>query len=833
MMNDSFFVIVPSRIGPLVLIQKYYSSKSFLKSLLILGICVVSLSSPFVGGHEEDLKARNVLPPYNGSGYRRDAGGVQPFGPVGGTSNGVELLSWVTLPEMQAGISNGNDCWGHTSASGREYALMAHSSGTTVIEVTNPGNPVVIDTVAGPTSLWRDVKSFSTFAYSVSEGGSGIQVIDLTDVDNGVVSLAGTINDVGSAATHNVAIDEESGFLYRCGGGGNGLRIYSLADPGNPVFVGSWGERYVHDVQVKRILNTTTQIEREIAFACSGNNPAVLDIVDVTDKANPIVLSSTPYGGSQFSHQGWVSADNKFFYLGDELDENGSQGTKTYVFDVRVLGSPSLVTEYISDNPSVNHNMYTLGNRIFQANYRSGLRILDDTNPLNIIEVGFFDTVPEDDNADFSGLWSCYPYFPSGIVIGSDMQKGLYVWSIQPVPFAFGYPAGIPDLVNPAGDTLIVEINAQTGFSVDSSTPSLWVDNGAGFVSSSMVEISPGIFEGNFPPSTCGSEIRWYVSAAALTGEIQFDPPSSPAGFFAATSGSGLNTLVSEDMEIDNGWQVGLPSDDATTGVWTLGDPNGTVAQPEDDNSQVGSFCWFTGQAAAGSGAGTNDIDGGTTTLTSPVFDLSAATDPQISYFLWYSNTSGASPSQDVFRTEISSDGGVTWALLEEVGPSGPDTGGGWIQRQFNLSAFITLTSSVQVRFIASDLGSPSVVEAAIDDLVISDLDCNDCNGNGVNDATDIAAGTSADSNGDGIPDECQCTPFIRGELNDDGEVDISDAIQILLQLFNGSPSPQPVERADVNSSGSVDIADAVYLVQYLFQGGTPPGFPFPVADCN
>lgn len=811
------------------------------RSRFSAGILITLLSFSFIGipmlrdvalGHEEDPKARNVLPPYNGPGYRRDAGGPQPFGPVGGTGDGVELLSWVTLPEMQAGIANGNDCWGYTSPSGREYALMAHSSGTTVIEVSNPGNPQVLATIDGPNSLWRDVKSYSGYAYSVSEGGGGIQVIDLTNVDSGVVSLAGTVNDVGSAATHNVAVDEESGFLYRCGGGGAGLRIYSLADPANPTFVGSWSERYVHDVQVKAIPHPVTQEIRQIAFACSGNNPSRLDLVDVTDKLNPVVLSSTPYTGSAYSHQGWVSSNNQYFYLGDELDENGSQFTKTYVFDVSDWSAPSVVTEYVSDNPSINHNMYTLGNRVFQANYRSGLRILDDSDPLNITEVAFFDTVPEDDNADFSGLWSCYPYFPSGIVIGSDMQKGLFVWSVQQAPFTFNYPVGIPDMIEPIGGKLTLEIVVNPAFVLEPSSPTLWVSSATGFIAIPFQLTPSGFYEADFPVLECGAEIQWYVSAQALTGESQLDPPGAPIGFYTGLVGEGLAMLAEDTMEIDSGWTIGLPSDTATTGVWERGDPNGTTAQPENDQTPGGTSCWFTGQAPPGGGVGENDIDGGVTTLLSPLYDLSNSVDPLLQFYQWFSNDVGASPSADVFRVEISSDGGSTWSLLAETGPSGPGTVGGWTLQEFQLAGLISLTSTVRLKFIAGDQGAASIVEAAIDDLQISDIQCSDCNGNGINDAVDISSGFSVDSNGDGIPDECQCTPFVRGEINQDGTVDLSDCIALLLHLFDGAPAPDPVDRGDANSSGGIDISDVVYLVEYLFQSGPPPGFPFPDPDC-
>ncbi|OUU25155.1 MAG: hypothetical protein CBC13_02430 [Planctomycetia bacterium TMED53] len=807
-------------------------SPSWISALLFLALLGVPGDRELAFSHEDDLKGRNAPPPYTGPGYRRGAGGPQTFGPVGGIGDGVQLLSWVTLPEMQPGIANGNDCWGYTSPTGREYALMAHSSGTTVIEISNPGNPQILTTIDGPNALHRDVKTYDSFAYIVSEGGSGIQVVDLSNIDNGVVTLSGTVNDVGSSATHNVAIDEASGFLYRCGGGGNGLRIYSLANPALPTFVGSWNERYVHDVQVKTIPHPVTQELRQIAFSCSGSNPARLDIVDVTDKINPVVLSSTPYPGGVYSHQGWLSTDNQYFYLGDELDETGSQETETFVFDVSDWSAPSVITVFTSGNPSINHNMYTLGNRIYQANYRSGMRILDDSDPMNITEVAYFDTVPEDDNASMNGLWSVYPYFPSGIVIGSDFQKGLFVWSVQQAPFGFAYPLGVPDLISPVGGLLTVEIVVDPAFTLDSASPTLWVSSGTGFTAIPLQVNPSGFYEAEFPVLECGSEIQWYVSAQTLTGESQLDPPGAPSGFYTGLVGEGQTLLVEDTMETNSGWTIGLPSDTATTGVWELGDPNGTTAQPEDDQTPGGTSCWFTGQTPPGGGVGDNDIDGGATTLLSPVYDLSTGVDPILRYYQWFSNDAGASPGTDVFRVEISSDGGTSWVLLEETGPSGPGTGGGWTLREFVLSSVIPLTSSVQLKFIANDQGAPSVVEAAIDDLQIADIECTDCNGNGVSDAIDIASGFSNDANSDGIPDECQCTAFIRGEVNQDGLVDLSDAISLLLHLFDGAAEPDPVDRGDVNSSGAIDISDVVYLVEYLFQSGPPPGFPFPDPDC-
>lgn len=798
--------------------------------LLIFVVLATVFSMNFAVGHENDPKARDRQPPYTGPGYRSALPGPQPFGPVGGfPSDGINLQAWITLPEMGSGIANGNDCWGYTSPSGREYALMAHSSGTTVVEVSNPGNPTILGTVAGPNSLWRDVKTYQNFAYAVSEGGGGIQVIDLSDVDNGNFPLTNTITTGGGLSSHNVAIDTDSGYLYRCGGGGNGLRFYNLNNPGTPVFEGNWSDRYVHDAQIVQ-MQAGPWAGNQVAFLCTGNNPVTLDILDVTNKANILLLGQLQYPGGAYSHQGWLSPDQQYFYLGDELDEGPGITTKTFVIDVSDLTSPTLMDEYTNGNNAIGHNIYTVGNLVYEANYRSGLRILDGTDPLNMSEVAYFDTYPDNDNSNFNGLWSVYPYFASGTVIGSDLERGLFVWSLGATPLTFSYPLGIPDQIDPFGDVLTVQILPGSGFDIDPQSPTLWFNDGGGWMSSMMAQNGPGsiVYLGQFPSFSCGAEVQWYVEASVIGGSATTDPPSAPGSFYQSTAMQGVDEIVSDDMEQDQGWTAGVAGDTATTGVWTRVAPIGTAAQPSADHSSVGTNCWVTGQGSVGGTLGENDVDGGETTLISPIYDLSASTNPVISYWRWFSNNSGAGPGTDRLRVDISANGGTSWTSVEVVGPTGAGTSGGWIRNEFLVTDYIALTSSTRLRFIAEDVAAASIVEAAIDDLLIGEIFCNDCNGNGVADDEDIANGSSQDADGDGVPDECQCTPWVRGELNDDGTIDLSDAVTLLIYLFSGGIAPDPPERGDVNDSGQIDVADVIYLVQYLFAGGPQPPAPFP-----
>lgn len=690
---------------------------------LLSALCVTAIA------HEDDPKILDRRAPYAGPGFRRANLNQPNILGMGGspfTSSGVTLLSWVPLSDMGS-PATGSDCWGYVSPSGREYALMGHDNGTSVIEVTVPTNAQVIATLPGPNSLWRDVKVYGDKAYAVSEGGDGIQVFSLAQVDSGIVTQIGSVTTGGTTATHNVAINEDSGFLYRLGGSSNGFRVYDLnVDPVNPPLVASWSTRYIHDAQIVSY-TSGPYAGKEVMFACSGFNGGYvgtgLDVIDVTNKSNITVLANSPLPNGEYSHQGWLSPDRQYFYLGDELDENGVLPTTTHVIDVSNLSSPNILPTFTNGNQSVGHNLYTEGNLIYEANYRSGLRIFDATNPVAPVETAFFDTYPDDDGDAFNGLWNVYPYLPSGIVLGSDLERGLFVWLVGNPPLAFDLPTGAPDLVNPAGDVIDVTISEDQPGDLAPGTAMLHVNDGGGWVSTPLANLGGGNFQGSFAASTCGTSFEYYLTADDSGGTTWSSPEGAPFEVHAATAAVGEASIVSDDVELGTGWTAGVAGDTATTGAWTLVNPIGTAAQSADDHSPAGSFCFVTGQGSSGGSVGENDVDGGFTTLVTPSYDLSAGSSPRISYWRWYSNTQGGDPNADIFEVEISNDGS-NWTNVETVGPNGVETDGGWFQHTVVVTDFVTLTSNVQLRFRASDLGSGSIVEAAIDDLEITDIDC-------------------------------------------------------------------------------------------------------------
>ena len=705
----------------------------------LLVLTAALLMSTTLIAHEDDPKVLDRRVPYQGSGFRRARLGFPgaTFGTLGGSmalgsnfaSDGVQLLSWIPLGEMGSPAS-GNDCWGYTSPSGREYALAGHSDGMTVVEITNPYNATVIATLPGPQSLWRDIKIFQDKAYAVSEGGGGIQVFDLAQIDSGSVTQVGSVSSGGTSATHNVAINTETGFLYRTGGGDNGLRIYDLnASLTNPPLVATWSTRYIHDAQVVSY-TTGPYAGKEIVFACSGYNggwnSTGLDIIDVTNKSNLNVLANITYSNAAYSHQGWLSPDRQYFYLGDELDENGTLKTTTYVIDVSTLASPFQVGSFTNGNNSIGHNLYTVGDTIFEANYRSGLRVFDATNPTAPVESAWFDTYPGSDGDEFNGLWNVYPYFSSGVVIGSDLERGLFVWWVGDAPLTFAFPGGAPTLFDPAGQDVPVTITETQPGALVPGSAKLHLNDGTGWISIAMTQTGSDAFLAHFPTTPCGTPLNYYVTADSTNGGTWSSPEDAPASLYSAIAGFGQTSVSDDAMESPSGWSGGIAGDDAGTGVWTRVNPNGTASQPEDDHTTAGTNCWVTGQGSVGGSLGENDVDNGTTTLESPLYDLSGRSGARISYWRWYSNDGNAAVD-DSLVVKISNGG--AWLTVETLGPGHPESSGGWYQHTVQVADFVAPSATVQLRFIASDLGSGSIVEAAIDDLEVTDVDCGSCSG--------------------------------------------------------------------------------------------------------
>ncbi len=692
--------------------------------------------------------------------------GTVPF-----TSSGVVLLGWLPLSDLDAAATSGGSCWGYTAPSGREYAIIGVSSGTAFVEITDPGKPTLVSFHAGPSSLWRELKAISAgYAYVVSEGGSGIQVFDLTQIDNGIVTHVTDVTTGGcTTSTHTISVNEDTGYLYRngggcgsCGGAEQGLVIYSLADPTNPSFVTTWNPKYVHDSQIVIWTRPGPYLGKELAFCatddvCNGGNPSVT-ILDVTNKAAITTVKTLAYTNSGFSHQCWLSGDQRYLYHDDELDDSIAPSV-TRIFDVSDPANAFFVGSFTSGATSIDHNLYVHGDRVYESNYTSGLRIFDNTNPTAPVQIAWFDTYPDSDAATFNSLWGNYPYYTRNLVIGSDLEKGLFVWYVGTPKLTFAFPDGVPELVAPSGGEVLFEVHEETLGDLEPGTVEFHVDTGSGFTSIPATLEGPELYSATIPPATCGDEVRFYVSARSTDDITWTDPPAGPTQFYTATAALAEVVSYFDDVEIDLGWTPGVPGDTATTGIWVRVNPIGTAAQPEDDHTPgPGVFAWVTGQGTVGGSVGENDVDNGKTTLLSPIWSAADLSDPFVSYWRWYSNNQGT--ADDTFLIDISNDGGVNWTSLEVIGPTGPDAVGGWIHHRAQIADFVLPTNQMKLRFIAQDTGSGSIVEAAVDDMQVSDLICNVALSSVTPDQGPLRGGNTVTITGDGFVQDLTTVAF-------------------------------------------------------------------------
>ncbi len=348
----------------------------------------------------------------------------------------VDLLAHI--PTSELGGTRGNDIWGwFDRQSGREYALVGRKNGTAFVDVTDPESPIYVGNLPthSQNSPWRDIKVYDDHAFIVAESaGHGMQVFDLTElrgVSNPPVEFEETGHYDEFESAHNIAINEETGFAYAVGSEtcDGGLHMIDVREPRSPTFAGCFSkDGATHDAQCVTYRGPDRRYRgREICFS---SNEDTITLVDVTDKGNPEMISSTGYDNIGFTHQGWLTEDQAYFLLDDELDERRfGFNTRTFVWDMGDLEKPRISGIFTSDRPSADHNQYVRGDYTFQANYRSGLRILRIVDPAagKLEEVAWFDTYPESDNNVLSGLWGVYPFLQSGAVIVNDIHRGLFI----------------------------------------------------------------------------------------------------------------------------------------------------------------------------------------------------------------------------------------------------------------------------------------------------------------------------------------------------------------------------------------------------------------------
>lgn len=351
--------------------------------------------------------------------------------------NGVSLFGHLHQPHG----SGYSALWGYTAPDGREYAIIGASTGTAFIDITDSANVHEVDFVSGPNSSWREMRTWANFAYVVSEGGGGTQIIDLSYLPDSVhlvTSFTYTSGVNNTSRSHSIEIFDGYMYLNGCANWSpGGIVIFNLVRPTQPRFESAYTQRYIHDCYVRN----------DTIFGAAINSSGGVDIIDVRVKTNPTVISRITYAGSG-THNAWTTKDRRYVISTDEI---GSTPKNLKFWNLSTLPSPppSPSATYSISPTDIVHNVTVRGNYAYVAWYTAGLVVVNITNPLSPTTAGSYDTYPGP-SPDYAGAWAVYPYFPSGKIAISDMQTGTWLFRFNAL-----LPRRPVDLLAPVhGDTI-------------------------------------------------------------------------------------------------------------------------------------------------------------------------------------------------------------------------------------------------------------------------------------------------------------------------------------------------------------------------------------------
>lgn len=667
----------------------------------------------------------------------------------------ITTLGRLTYPgQTCAGV------WHYVDSLGNEYALVGVSDRVSIVDVSNPSNPTEVFSVPalpGEESLWREIKTWGKYAYAVSEGGGGVIIIDLSNLPASVNYkhwygdgvIAGQIN-----SAHTVAATD--GFLYVFGTyplASGGAVIADLADPWNPVYVGQYNQNYIHDGFIR---NDTLWAGEIYAGQFS--------VIDVSNKSNPVVLATQQTPGL-FTHNVWLSDNSRYAFTTDEL-ENEPMAS----YDVSDLSNIRLLDEYFTDSmPDKEvHNVRVLNDFLINPSYGSQLTICDGHRPSNIVEIGSSPT------AGFL-CWDASPYLPSGRIIATDVDSGLYVYETVYTRACYlegtvtdsvsGLPlngvkvefltAGLSDNTNLLGEykTGIAQPGAYNVTFRKGGYRSEEIQGlalSAGNVTIQDIDMAPFVFTATVVDSLTGLPISG-VQVYANDGDNSGFASTGAGGDFSMTGLSsgwielivaqwgyqskcvniwvdGISPVIikmqpgySDNFITDLGWTV---QSNASTGLWVRDIPiqttwANTIANPGTDAADdCGNEAYVTGNG--GGGFSDDDVDDGFTMLVSPPFDLSGYNDPYLNYERWFFiQTTTPATSQDTLFVYLTN--GTDTAELEFVTKGSPNNSS-WFSVTRRISNYLVPGPGMQlIVFIQDKPGTPSGLEGGFDNFSITE----------------------------------------------------------------------------------------------------------------
>lgn len=673
----------------------------------------------------------------------------------------IDSLSHVNYQTLHG--ANLNDVWGYVDELGNEYAIVGTSKGTSIVDVTNPSNPIEVFWLPGTESIWRDPCVYGNYAYITTEAEDGLQIIDLTPLPQST-NLTTTLYTGPSAnqwqSAHTCFIDE-NGFAYIFGanrGNGGTIILDVQTDPMNPIEVGTFDNWYIHDGYVR---NDTLYA----AHIYDG----FFSLVNVADKANPILLGTKTTPNS-FTHNIWPSTNGQYVYTTDEVT-----GAYIGVYDI---SDPTNIfevdkTQHSPGTGVIPHNTHVKGDYLITSYYSDGVVVHDITYPTNTIKIGQFDTYPGQ-TADFNGCWGVYPFLPSGTILAADITEGLFILgpNYQKASYLQGIvtdqTTGLPltnvsvqilsnDQIEKTNSIGLFEtglfgtgqysvtfqkvgyypktelINLIQGQLITLNTQlipippynlNIQVYEAGGIIpiSNAQVKFIHPLIEHTGITNALGQESLTLFYQDGDVYRIQVGKWGYKTICFDSAITENTGELIIElekgyydDFEFDFGWSVIA---NAETGNWERGIPNPTTntVPNYDADLDCGKFAFITGNNPS-LNPDVDDVDNGFTTLLSPQFYLTGLTNPHLNYAVSYHCFHGPGSTDDTLNIYLLT--GSDQILVDQLIP--PNFTMIWEDRSISLSNLLPLNSSLQLMVKISDY-SPNIniTEAGFDRFSIT-----------------------------------------------------------------------------------------------------------------
>lgn len=649
-----------------------------------------------------------------------------------------------------------NDIWGYVDSLGNEYALVGKTNGLSVVNISDTTNLQEVFSEATTFSVWRDIKTWGNFAYVTNETTGGLSIYDLSTLPDSVKSVSQFIGVNYSMQTaHNLFIDE-NGVAYIFGSnhptGTFGTIMLDVATtPGQPIELGYFDSLYLHDGYA-----------RGDTLYGSAVNDGLLLIIDVSNKLNPVIIGSRPTP-SNFTHNSWPTDDSKTIITTDEVS-----GGYVAAYDVTNPGSIRQLDRLRSRNTTtvIPHNAHVLKDFIITSYYTLGVSVMDANKPDNLIEVGYYDTSPNFSDASFNGNWGAYPYLPSGLLILSDMNDGLYV--LRPKYKRASYLEGE---VNDCNGNPIPQVKVTIEGSNHRERTNLLGKYRSGSPHEGFVEVR---FQANgYREKIIDSVLLQRASVTFLDAilvedtinlDLNFtDSSNSPIGhmnvllntsdttiqLLGDSSGQinsidfdfqefqlsadkwGVHSLCDtvfyyncnvfdqsfhlqngyqDEFAYDLGWTV---SGNDSSALWVREAPIPTIdgfnlSNPSlDFQSDCGDFAFMTGNKFGP--ANNSDLDG-ITTLSSPEIDLSHYNDPHLYFYSWmYSDALNAGDYLEISLLDSLNNQVILDTINFNVNNNA------WDLQTYSLKQFTTFSTIKTIQFKAEDIAPDNVVEVGID----------------------------------------------------------------------------------------------------------------------